>query len=140
MTYNWHGSAVEYLENHIRSSDQLYVISPKWEHCPGDSDARKQWEEYYLKEISGTEDCAAMFWFSRPTRAGRSEEYAKRSVEELSYYAELRILHGAKISVGTENGFPHDDLVSSVCHDAEIEICQSLEETCKKAVAEIYSA
>jgi hypothetical protein len=115
---------------------RLHIANPRREYQPGtyDSAAQIDWESHHLRR-AGLEG-VILFWLARESHAVPGRAYAQTTRFEL---AEWKVRHerdGARLVVGIEDGFSGARYIRHrLGRDCPgIPLCESLEQTCSKAV------
>jgi len=126
---DWQHSAIDIIRN---LNKNVHIANPRRDYAPGEFEYTKQvdWERHYLKRAF--QNGAIMFWLAKEAEHRCDRAYAQTTRFELG---EL-LGKGAKIVVGIEEGYTGAKYLRHVLPKEypEVPICESLEETCRKAI------
>jgi hypothetical protein len=127
---NWQAQAISIIQN---LAPEMNIASPR-RKTYDDSNfiyaEQVDWERHHLNYAR--QNGAIMFWLAKEHEHRCDREYAQTTRFELGE----SLGKGAKVAVGIEEGFTGAKYVRHVLPKEypEVPICESLEETCKKAL------
>ena len=138
---NWHEEAVKIIQKH---APEINIASPRRnmniEHKDFATEMYKEqvdWETKHLRRAG--KEGAVIFWLGKESKHICRRAYAQTSRFELGEWKARHEFKGSKLVVGIEEGFSNGKYIKlRLSQDCpKVPICNSLEETCLKAIEEI---
>jgi len=142
--YNWQKEAIAIIQ---KNAPEINIASPRRDlakDCMPDGDFSEEiyneqvdWETHYLQRAG--KDGMVLFWLAKEFKHACERAYAQTTRAELFEWKVYHQVYGAKLAVGIEEGFTGARYIkrrfSQDCPD--IPVCNSLEETCMKAIEKV---
>ena len=134
--YRWQDTAVDLIQ---AAAPELYIASPRRASEEGEFGVEKyngqvDWETYHLRKAG--EDGVIMFWLAKEFEHNCKRAYAQTTRFELAEWKMRHEYAGAKLVVGIEEGFTGAKYIHRRFPQdcPEVQLCSTLEETCREAV------
>jgi len=137
---NWHEDAINYLEQYMKEYDieDVDIACPKLWKKQDDFNHSEQidWESHYLDHSASYG--AILFWLSNPDpniQLDPSRSYAQTTRFELGeWFGKCQFIDTC-IVVGIDSEFHGARYITKRCIDNDIQVFNSLENTCEYTVA-----
>ncbi len=132
-TWDWQSAAIKYFQ---KNSPEINIASPRRndESWKFNYNEQVDWETFHLNQAA--EEGVILFWMAKETEHDCGRAYAQTTRFEFAEWKTKYQVDEIKIAVGIEEGFTGAKYIrrrmSQDC--PEITICNSLEETCGRAV------
>ncbi len=135
---DWQHLAIEYLQ---KLSPELNIACPRRDYPAGEFIYEKQvdWETHHLRYAA--QNGAIMFWLAKELVHTCDRAYGQTSRFELAEWKVRYERDNIKLVLGIEEGFSGSRYIRRrFAQDSpNITICNTLEETCKQAIKEIFN-
>jgi len=136
---DWQNKAIDILRE---NAPDLNIASPRREYLTGEFVYEKQvdWETHYLQRAS--ENGCIMFWLAKEKEHFCHRAYAQTTRFELAEWTTKKLSRDyINIVIGIEEGFTGAKYIKHRLGHRFIPIpfCDFLEETCLRAIKEIYN-
>ncbi|MFA5887560.1 MAG: nucleoside 2-deoxyribosyltransferase domain-containing protein [Candidatus Nanoarchaeia archaeon] len=137
----WQDEAIKIIQS---IDSRLYIANPRRAaETKGDFttemyNEQVDWETFHLRK-AGENGCI-LFWLAKETKHDCSRAYAQTTRFELAEWKMRHELLKANLVIGIEDGFTGAKYIRRrLMQDCpEVSVCDSLEETCKKAAELAY--
>ncbi|MBW2981718.1 nucleoside 2-deoxyribosyltransferase domain-containing protein [Candidatus Woesearchaeota archaeon] len=138
---DWQSKAIDILRE---NAPDLHIASPRWNKVYKEGEFTQKmyeeqvdWETHYLQRAAG--NGGIMFWLAKEKEHFCHRAYAQTSrVEYGEWINELKHKPAINIMMGIEKGYTGEKYIRYRFEERLGKICSSLEETCLRAVKEIY--
>lgn len=132
---DWQTEAMNYIKS---KNPNIIIASPRRDKFSRDFkyDEQVDWETHYLNEAA--KKGGIIFWLAKEKEHIEGRDYAQTSRFELGEWKAKHEIYGVKLVIGIEPGFSGERYIRKrLSQDCpEIEIQDTLEATCQKALKE----